>query len=331
MRQAVIAGLALALLAAPALFSEDIKFIYGVSAGNGGLYKVGDVIDWSLSATVSGGRGIAGFGVSLVESKGEAMTTLPTKEVPTWVTDTGTCSNFISGGKTYGFFTYKNYFGVGGGGGNGGVTLSASQFLGPESKIFATKVIDKSGGDLCTGTITLTKSGWHVLDAKHGGGSVWLDDIGNSASVGEYEGNYSQYYVTATPNGTLGTVSMSLLSTVISQMGWEAGGAGDPNGAGADLNGDGRVDGEDLQLLFDQGGANIDVAADLYHGGDLTEDEQVNLRDFAVLAAQWHRTDANRANLWRHGADFDRSGTVDFHDLAYLADHWLRPVDPNAR
>jgi hypothetical protein len=126
-------------------------------------------------------------------------------------------------------------------------------------------------------------------------------------------------------------VNLSLLSKISSRLGQADCSPANHFAEGADVNQDGRVDGEDLQLLFDQGGATIDVAADLYHGADVTEDEHVNLRDFAVLAAQWQRTDAQRANLWCHGADFDRSGTVDLHDLAYLAQHWLKPVDPNAR
>jgi hypothetical protein len=76
------------------------------------------------------------------------------------------------------------------------------------------------------------------------------------------------------------------------------------------------MDGQDLQALFDSGGAAIDVAADL--------------RDFTAFAARWRSTGANRANLWHHGCDTNRSGVVDIQDLTYFATRYLQPTDPNS-
>lgn len=73
---------------------------------------------------------------------------------------------------------------------------------------------------------------------------------------------------------------------------------------------------------------SVSAGGSLYQGADLTQDEGVTLRDYAVLAREWRRTDCSRTNLWCRGADFNRSGAVDGNDLAYLANHWLRPPTP---
>jgi hypothetical protein len=331
MRRAILFAVMPALLLSTARPSRagDIYFTYSVS-GASGIHQVGDVVPWSISASVSGSRGISDFSVSVIESRGESMSIIPTAQVPTWIYPTTFVSNFIyPEHKVYGFFTYKNYFQASGGSLGGGASMGASQFVSPTDTKNFPKALDKTGGALSEGTYKLTKTGFHYLNAIHGGGTVWIDSYGNTADVKDNSGIPVGCYVTKTPSPTLGTLSLDFFQDISLNVGRNDSSAENNFCDGADVNRDGRVDYEDLQLLFDQGGANIDVAADLYEGADVTQDEQVNWRDYAVLASQWRRTDANRANLWCHGADFDRSGTVDFRDLAYLAGQWLKPVVPN--
>jgi peptidyl-prolyl cis-trans isomerase B (cyclophilin B) len=54
--------------------------------------------------------------------------------------------------------------------------------------------------------------------------------------------------------------------------------------------------------------------------GDINEDKHVNLRDFAVLAADW-QTDAVRS-------DIVTDGLVDLLDLMQLAEDWLKSTNP---
>lgn len=207
--------------------------------------------------------------------------------------------------------------------------MTAAQFVPPTDAKNFPKALDKTGGPLCEGQYTLTKTGFHYLDTIHGGGTVYIDGDGNHESVGRNSGNAVGFYVTKAPSASLGTVSLALLAQVCSLLG--ATDANEANGwsDGADVNRDGRVDYEDVQLLLDQGGANIDVAADVYQGADVTQDERVDFRDYAVLASHWGQTDASRSNLWAHGSDYNRSGTVDGQDLAFFAACWLKPLDPN--
>src|SRR3989304_2486646 len=107
------------------LIASDFYFNYAVSVDVGSLCRVGDVVHWQLAATIGGpSRGIASFGVSLIESRGERMEILPTAKVPTWIYPTVFVSNFVfPEHKVYGYFTYKNYFMASGGGGAGHVGM----------------------------------------------------------------------------------------------------------------------------------------------------------------------------------------------------------------
>lgn len=305
---------------------DDRYFSYSVSAG-GGLYSVGDLVHWNTSASVIGSdiSGIKALSCSLIESRGEAMS--GPLSASFFVPYYGSVTNCVpenyhdvpGTGKVTTTFKYTNKFSSGGSGGAGSVGLGAGQFVKKEGIM---------GGSLCESSYTLTKTGFHVLGMYHGSGSVWVSGKKDAEEVTESESSSTGFYVTKIPAPTLGTLSAAFFSDILSRLGKD--GCQEANGfcAGADANRDGRVDLVDVQLLLDQGGSNIDVAADVYQAADLTEDDRVNLRDYAVLVAHWLRSDCGRANLWCHGADFDRSGAVDEDDLAYLAHRWLKPVPP---
>ena len=52
------------------------------------------------------------------------------------------------------------------------------------------------------------------------------------------------------------------------------------------------------------------------------------MRDFALLANQWFKTDCQASNNWCSGADFDQNNSVDSGDLKVLADNWLEGISP---
>ena len=62
---------------------------------------------------------------------------------------------------------------------------------------------------------------------------------------------------------------------------------------------------------------------------DLDGDCDVDMKDFAVAAANWLKTDCTVNNNWCGGADVDRSGTVDFADIKPVLENWLSGVSPD--
>ena len=170
----------LVLLPAQGLFSRDIYFDYSVSADSD-LYKVGDEVSWSISASVEGDtRGIKAFDVSLYESRNEeveAPATAPffRPEFQLMLTQ------FFSDGKLTSDFNYKNFFEVtdGGSGGAGGIYgLGVSQFVDHTHPKFL-DALEFTSGSLCEGKYTVTKAGFHGLYVGHNYGSVWIDESGN--------------------------------------------------------------------------------------------------------------------------------------------------------
>ena len=59
---------------------------------------------------------------------------------------------------------------------------------------------------------------------------------------------------------------------------------------------------------------------------DFNGDSQVGFVDFALLAANWHRTDCTDPNSCS-GADLDSDGSVDSKDLMLFADYWLESTE----
>ncbi|MBN1510313.1 MAG: hypothetical protein JW955_25925 [Sedimentisphaerales bacterium] len=230
------------------------------------ILQVGDVVHWKLAAHVVGPtRGIESFQVSLIESRREKMTILPTAQVPTWIYPGVYVSNFYLDHKVYGYFTYKNYFQAAGiTGGPGVIGAGASHFVRPTNVGIFPNALDKTGGDLCEGWYTLTKPGFHDLDTIHGGGTVYLDDDGNTQSLRGNDGNAITFYVSRLPmEGFSGDVSV--LNVIGQQMGRT--GCSNANNwcDGADFYRDGQVDLLDAaNFFFYYAGGQIDVIDDMY-------------------------------------------------------------------
>jgi hypothetical protein len=65
------------------------------------------------------------------------------------------------------------------------------------------------------------------------------------------------------------------------------------------------------------------------HVADLKADAIINFEDFAIMAHQWRRTDADPAQAVEGTpADFNSSGVVDMNDLEYFAYWWLLSPRP---
>lgn len=58
--------------------------------------------------------------------------------------------------------------------------------------------------------------------------------------------------------------------------------------------------------------------------GDVTGDCQVNITDLNILATRWLDTPCNSTNQYCAGADLNRDGQVDLDDFARLAADWLK-------
>jgi hypothetical protein len=57
---------------------------------------------------------------------------------------------------------------------------------------------------------------------------------------------------------------------------------------------------------------------------DFWPDNNINMRDFAMLASYWLRADCN-ASLWCGGTDLNKNGSVDYDDLRIFTEAWLSP------
>jgi hypothetical protein len=64
------------------------------------------------------------------------------------------------------------------------------------------------------------------------------------------------------------------------------------------------------------------------HGGDLNQDGSVDLRDFAVIAEFWSRSDC-RLTQECMGADTESDGDVDLDDLSCFLKFWLKGTSKN--
>ncbi len=62
--------------------------------------------------------------------------------------------------------------------------------------------------------------------------------------------------------------------------------------------------------------------------GDLDRDCDVDINDFAILAARWLSIDCGADNDWCLGADLNKQGVVDLSDVRLLMDNWLDHVNP---
>jgi len=124
------------------------------------------------------------------------------------------------------------------------------------------KALDKTAGALCEGTIKLTKTGFHDLEAVHGGGTVYIDSDGNSASVNRYDANDVTFYVTKTPAPTLGTLSISSFNELAAHVGADDCSLSNNFCEGNDVNEDGEVNNLDVFDVLDEAGSNIDIEDD---------------------------------------------------------------------
>jgi hypothetical protein len=62
--------------------------------------------------------------------------------------------------------------------------------------------------------------------------------------------------------------------------------------------------------------------------GDYDHDCDVDLADYAALAAAWMDNDCNMTNNFCDGQDIDKLGDVNIDDLAILLSHWLEKINP---
>jgi hypothetical protein len=62
--------------------------------------------------------------------------------------------------------------------------------------------------------------------------------------------------------------------------------------------------------------------------GDLEQDGDIDLPDFAVFASLWLDIDCNEDNYWCDRADFDYSGNVSIDDLIMFINNWLAGATP---
>ena len=61
--------------------------------------------------------------------------------------------------------------------------------------------------------------------------------------------------------------------------------------------------------------------------GDMDDDDDVDLSDFALLSSRWLATDCSSTNDWCQGADIDQINDVDWGDLFLLSYYWLTGVE----
>jgi hypothetical protein len=62
--------------------------------------------------------------------------------------------------------------------------------------------------------------------------------------------------------------------------------------------------------------------------GDNDHDCDVDLSDYAALAAAWTSQGCDITNNFCDGEDIDKLGSVDIDDLAILVSHWLEKINP---
>jgi len=62
--------------------------------------------------------------------------------------------------------------------------------------------------------------------------------------------------------------------------------------------------------------------------GDHDHDCDVDLSDYAALAAAWMSQDCGLTNNFCDGEDIDKLGAVNIDDLAILLSHWLEKINP---
>jgi len=267
----VLLALILCAWQAQATHASDIYFDYSVSAG-GNLYQVGDEVFWEISASVEGDtRGIRDLSVSLYESRNEdvdaPLTATGFRPEHQRVVTAFVPLDYFDGGPNVPFyFSYHNYFEVSGGGhgGVGGVSgLGVARFVDHTHPKFL-EALDKTGGSLCEGKYTVTKTGFHGLGVGHNYGSVWIDESGNVQDIGIASSTGHGFYVTETEDADIGTTNMSTLS-VISES-WDNIDCDDSNDFcdGADVNEDCEVNDLDVSDLFYDGGSNISVEDDSF-------------------------------------------------------------------
>jgi hypothetical protein len=60
--------------------------------------------------------------------------------------------------------------------------------------------------------------------------------------------------------------------------------------------------------------------------GDINLDGQVNCDDIDLLMRQWGASGCNEPS-WCNGADLDQNGIVDADDLQIIGDHWVRTLE----
>lgn len=77
----------------------------------------------------------------------------------------------------------------------------------------------------------------------------------------------------------------------------------------------------------DHHNAIIWVDENLVQLPDLDQDNDVDLRDFAIFASRWLDSGCDCRNNWCDGADITQNGSVDFADLAKLTSNWLKSHD----
>ena len=76
--------------------------------------------------------------------------------------------------------------------------------------------------------------------------------------------------------------------------------------------------------------ANVDHATDFagaWLPGDFAPDGNVNLADFAIMAAAWLSDDTPSEN-WNPACDLDGSGVIDAGDLMMFTEYWLEGTIP---
>ena len=60
--------------------------------------------------------------------------------------------------------------------------------------------------------------------------------------------------------------------------------------------------------------------------GDMDDDDDVDLTDFAYFAERWQDSGCSAENDWCGGADINESGDVDKNDLKTVAVNWLADI-----
>ena len=57
--------------------------------------------------------------------------------------------------------------------------------------------------------------------------------------------------------------------------------------------------------------------------GDVNNDGDVNLADFALVAAKWQDSGCDIYNTWCERTDFTCNGDVNIDDIRALAEYWM--------